>query len=151
MLIFSIDPGFGGAWGVITHNGKFHTCGDMTNNGSHILAEDVWGEMLLSRDGQDCEVVVEAVHSMPGQGVSSSFKFGMAFGQAVSLAQRFHAPWHLVAPRVWKKAMGLSSDKNESLEMARELWPEAPLKLKKHVDRAEALLMAEYWRRKLFE
>jgi crossover junction endodeoxyribonuclease RuvC len=123
----------------------------MTNNGSYLLAEDIWADMLLSRDGQDCEVVVELVHSMPKQGVVSSFKFGVVYGQALSLAQRFRAPWHLVTPKVWKKEMGLSSDKNESLAMARELWPEAPLSRKKDVDRAEALLLAEYWRRCLFE
>jgi hypothetical protein len=151
MLIFAIDPGFSGAWGAINHTGKYHTCGDMLNDGYSIDTESVWGEILTARDGQDCEVVIELVHSMPAQGVASSFKFGMAYGAAVALAQRFHSPCHMIRPQVWKKGMGLSSDKNESLDMARMLWPDAPLKLKKHDGRAEALLMAEYWRRHLFE
>lgn len=150
MLIFGIDPGLSGAWGAITHNGKFHTIGDMANNGTHIDTEAVWSEMLLARDGQDCEVVLELVGSMPKQGVASTFKFGVAFGGAIALASRFRAPWHLVRPQVWKRYMGLSSDKVESLAMARELWPEAPLARVKDNGRAEALLIAEYWRRQLY-
>lgn len=150
MLIFGIDPGFSGAWGAVTHTGKYHTCGDMIHNGSHLDTEVVWSEMLLARDGQDCEVALELVHSMPQQGVASTFKFGMAFGGAISLASRFRAPWHLIRPQAWKKELCLGADKNESLELARSLWPDAPLSRKKDGGRAEALLIAEYWRRQLF-
>jgi hypothetical protein len=150
MLIFGIDPGFSGAWGVVTHTGRYHTCGDMVHNGEHLDTEAVWSEMLLARDGQDCEVVLELVHSMPKQGVSSTFKFGMAFGGAIALAQRFRSPWHLVRPQAWKRYYGLTADKNDSLDLARELWPDAPLTRKKDNGRAEALLISEYWRRQLF-
>ena len=151
MLIFGIDPGLSGAWGVVNHAGKYHTVGDMIHNGSHLDTEAMWSEILLARDGQDCQVVLELVGSMPKQGVASTFKFGVSYGGAIALAQRFRAPWHLVRPQMWKKAMGLSSDKAESLAMARELWPEAPLARVKDNGRAEALLLAEYWRRQLFE
>lgn len=151
MLIFGIDPGLSGAWGAITHTGQYHTVGDMIHNGSHLDTEAIWGEMLMSRDGQDCEVVLELVGSMPKQGVASTFKFGVAFGGAIALASRFKAPWHLVRPQVWKRYMGLSSEKAMSLDMARRLWPEAPLARVKDNGRAEALLIAEYWRRQLFE
>ena len=102
---------------------------------------------MCSSDLQDLEVIVEAVHSMPGQGVSSSFKFGMAYGAAISLAQRLNCPWHMVDPRRWKKSLKLDSDKDKSLLMARELWPRAPLARKKDNGRAEGLLLAEYLRR----
>ena len=52
-----------------------------------------------------------------------------------------------VRPQVWKKALGVTSDKNTSLALARELFPEAVLDLKKHHGKAEALLIAEYARR----
>ena len=86
---------------------------------------------------------------MPGQGVSSTFKFGVSFGGVLSLAERFNCPWHTVAPRTWKNALQLDSDKDKSLLMARELWPDAPLARKKDNGRAEALLLAEYWRRQI--
>ena len=150
-MYLGIDPGLSGAWGLIDHNGKYQSCGDMLNNGSHILSRAVWAEMSQAIDRQDLEIVIEAVHAMPKQGVSSTFKFGMAYGAAISIAERFNCPWHLVTPQKWKKLLKLDSDKNNSLALARELWPNAPLHLKKHNGRAEALLIAEYLRRELSE
>ena len=146
-MYLGIDPGLSGAWGLIDHNGKYQSCGDMLNNGNHILSRAVWAEMSQAIDRQDLEIVIEAVHAMPKQGVSSTFKFGMAYGAAISIAERFNCPWHLVTPQKWKKLLKLDSDKNNSLALARELWPNAPLHLKKHNGRAESLLLAEYIRR----
>ena len=107
----------------------------------------IYAEIIDSMHGDDVEVVVETVHSMPKQGVASSFKFGVAYGGAVALAERLNCVWHMVTPQVWKKSLKLDSDKTKSLLMARELWPGAPLKRQKDNGRAEALLMA-YWLRK---
>ena len=131
---------------MIDEHGKYVSCGDMINDGKFILSHHVWAEMSQARDKQDIEVVVEAVHAMPKQGVSSMFKFGMAYGAAISLAQRFNVQVNGVAPRVWKKALKLDSDKDLSLSMARDLWPNAPLARKKDNGRAEALLMAHWLR-----
>jgi crossover junction endodeoxyribonuclease RuvC len=146
-LFIGIDPGFSGAWGMIDHHGKYWSCGDMHHTDKHIQTRAVWAEMCQALDRQDCEVVVEAVHSMPGQGVHSVFKFGVAFGGALALAERLNCPWHMVTPQKWKKDLKLDSDKNKSLALARELWPLAPLERKKDNGKAEALLMAEWLRR----
>lgn len=146
-LYLGIDPGFSGAWGMIDHHGKYHSCGDMLNNGKHILSRYVHAEISQAIDRQDMQGVIESVHSMPGQGVSSSFKFGMAFGMAIAIMERINCPWQLVTPQKWKKEMGLTSDKNESLAMARELWPTAPLARKMDNGRAESLLLAEWLRK----
>jgi len=147
MLYLGIDPGFSGAWGLIDHHGKYHSCGDMLNNSKHILSRYVHAEISQAIDRQDIQGVIESVHSMPGQGVSSSFKFGIAFGMAIAIMERINCPWMLVTPQKWKKEMGLTADKNESLAMARELWPNAPLARKMDNGRAEALLMAEWLRK----
>ena len=146
MLYLGIDPGFTGAWGMIDHNGVFRACGDMYHTEKYIMTNVIFGEIYKALDGDDCEVVVEAVHSMPNQGVASSFKFGMAFGGATAIAERLNCPWNLVTPQVWKKALKLDSDKAKSLSLARQLWPTAPLKRQKDNGRAEALLMAHYLR-----
>lgn len=55
-----------------------------------------------------------------------------------------------VEPRLWKGRLGLTKDKDESLDMARTLFPEAAdmLKLKKNHDMAEAILIGlDYGRR----
>jgi hypothetical protein len=147
MLYLGIDPGFSGAWGMIDHNGKYQSCGDMLNNGKHILSRAVHAEISQAIYREDLQGVIESVHSMPNQGVSSSFKFGIAFGMAIAIMERLHCPWTLVTPHKWKKDMGLTSDKDLSLEMARELWPTAPLARKMDNGRAEALLMAEWLRK----
>jgi Holliday junction resolvasome RuvABC endonuclease subunit len=147
MIFVGIDPGFSGAWGMVDHNGGYISCGDMLHSDKHIETRMVWAEMSQARDRQDCMVIVEAVHSMPGQGVSSTFKFGTAFGGALALAERFNCPWFMVTPQVWKKSYGLNSEKEKSLEIAREMWPNAPLTRKKDNGRAEALLMANYLRK----
>jgi Holliday junction resolvasome RuvABC endonuclease subunit len=146
-LYLGIDPGFSGAWGMIDHHGKYQSCGDMLNNGKHILSRYVHAEISQAIDRQDMQGVIESVHSMPGQGVSSSFKFGIAFGMAIAIMERVNCPWMLVTPQKWKKELGLTADKDESLEMARKLWPNAPLARKMDNGRAEALLMAEWLRR----
>lgn len=102
-----------------------------------------------ARNGDDMEVILELVSSMPRQGVASTFKFGMAFGATIAIAERINCPFHMVTPRQWKKALGLSSDKSESLSMARKLWKDAPLSRQKDNGRAEALLLAEWGRRHL--
>ena len=146
-IYMGIDPGFTGAWGMIDECSRYVQVGDMHNDKKLINTKLVASEISLARANQDMEIVLEAVHSMPNQGVSSSFKFGMAYGVALSLAERFSCPWQLVTPQRWKKEMGLSSDKNESLAMARMLWPMAPLSRQKDNGRAEALLLAEWFRR----
>lgn len=147
MLYLGIDPGFSGAWGLIDHHGQYRACGDMHHTDKYLLTQFVFEEIVDALHGDDHEVVVETVHSMPKQGVASSFKFGVAYGGAVALAERLNSAWHMVTPQVWKRALKLDSDKQKSLALARQLWPEAPLKRQKDNGRAEALLMA-YWLRK---
>ena len=151
MLIFAFDPGKSGAWAAITHAGDYHTCGDMVYTDGILDTEYVWGELCLARDGQDCVIAVEAVHSMPRDGVRQAFSFGSSYGGVLALAQRFRAPWVLVPPQQWKKDLGLTSDKEDSLLMARDLWPEAPLARKKDNGRAEALLIARWYKHKFLD
>ena len=147
MIYCGVDPGFTGAWGMIDHNGEYWSCGDMIHNGDYLLSRDILAEMKQAIDRQDTQFILEAVHAMPKQGVSSTFKFGMAFGSAITIIERFSKTVHMVTPHKWKKDMGLTSDKAQSMAMARELWPLAPLHRAKDNGRAEALLLAEWYRR----
>lgn len=148
MIIFGIDPGFSGGWGAIDETGAYVNCGDMLHTGNFLHFNQILKAMRETVKDGECIVVVEAVHAMPKQGVSSSFKFGVSYGVALSLAQALGI-WGLATPRVWKQDLELTADKNDSLAMARLLWPDAPLARKKDNGRAEALLMAEWKRRML--
>lgn len=89
--------------------------------------------------------IVEKVHSMPKQGVASTFKFGMAYGAILGAIGAFRIPLHLVRPQQWKKEFGLGADKEQARAMAIRLWPdEERFSLKKDHGKAEAALIARY-------
>jgi len=148
MLILGVDPGLvSGAWGLIDHHGAFRACGPIPSADRRITVRR-WREDLLQAVGrEDCIAALESVHSMPGQGVASTFAFGRAVGAIQGLLDLLPWPATLAEPRVWKRTMGLTADKSSSLLAARSLWPEAPLKRVKDHGAAEALLLAEWLRR----
>jgi len=93
-------------------------------------------------------VVVENVHAMPKQGVSSTFKFGMGCGIIHGVAGALKLPMTLVAPTKWKTHHGLKgSDKELSRRLAIQKWPffNSSLDRKKDADRAEALLIGDWF------
>jgi crossover junction endodeoxyribonuclease RuvC len=99
--------------------------------------------------------VVEKVHSMPKQGVASSFSFGMNFGMWQGMLAALAIEYHLITPQEWKgKIMGgMPKEKEAALLQAQRIFPELTPHLvrKKDVDRADALLLAEYGRRYLVD
>lgn len=67
---------------------------------------------------------VEAVHAMPGQGVSSMFSFGHAAGSVMGVLAAMRIPVTLVTPQSWKKEAGLiGKDKDAARSRAIQLWP----------------------------
>jgi crossover junction endodeoxyribonuclease RuvC len=90
---------------------------------------------------------LESVHSMTRQGVSSSFSFGKAVGIVEGIFSAFDIPITLVTPQKWKKHFGLlKQEKDDSRKYVINNYPELTdqLSLKKHVDKAEAFLIAMY-------
>lgn len=91
-------------------------------------------------------VCIESVGAMRGQGVSSTFKFGQAFGSAIGVASAHKIPLALPSPQKWKKFYGLTPDKNNSRRRAVERWPSCAeyfAKVRDH-NRAEAAFLALY-------
>jgi crossover junction endodeoxyribonuclease RuvC len=151
MIYIGVDPGaVSGALGAVDHEGNYLESFDIEHKDKHILALVFKSRILSIVDPKEgAEICMEQVHSMPSQGVSSTFTFGRAVGVISAVCDLTRYPVHLVTPQKWKKHFHLSADKNESLDMARYLWPEAKLTLKKHTNKAEALLIAEYLRHTL--
>lgn len=90
--------------------------------------------------------VIEDVHAMPGQGVSSMFTFGRALGMVQAAVASHMIPIYFIKSSVWKSGMNLDKNKHNSIEMAKRLFPESvdDFKLKRHDGRAEALLLAVF-------
>jgi len=96
---------------------------------------------------------LEQVHAMPGQGVTSMFNFGKNFGYIKGVLETCGIPYQEIPPIVWKRHFSLGSDKLQSIEVAHRLFPDTSFyptsQCKKESDgMAEALLIAEYGRRK---
>jgi crossover junction endodeoxyribonuclease RuvC len=83
---------------------------------------------------------------MPNQGVVSMFNFGRSCGAVHGVLAALSIPYMMTRPEVWKSALGLGRDKQESLKLAKSLWPEhAHLwALRKNDGIAEAALLAHY-------
>ena len=157
-IIIGIDPGLTGVIAVIhldktidfhdtpiLNVGKKNTCNPA---GMTALLRQYQGlsERLL--------VGIEKVHSMPGQGVASTFTFGEGYGCWLGILAALNIPHELITPQAWQRALmdGVQDKtKDSSRLVALRLFPESSdqLKLKKHHGRADALLIAEYLRRKV--
>jgi crossover junction endodeoxyribonuclease RuvC len=105
---------------------------------------DLW-EIVRTREVGEAFAVIEAVHSMPKQGVASSFKFGRSYGFLRGCLIASGIPFEEVTPQKWQKALGCltKGDKNVSKRRAQQLFPG----LKITHATADALLLAEYARR----
>ena len=148
MLYLGIDAGsVNGALGAIDHDGNYVESFMIEHKDKHILALVFKSRILSIVDPKEgAQICMEQVHAMPKQGISSTWNFARAVGVISAVCELTNYPFHLVSPQKWKKHFNLTADKNEALDLARKLFPKAPLKLKKDINRAEALLIARYWR-----
>jgi Holliday junction resolvasome RuvABC endonuclease subunit len=146
-----VDPGKLGALALLNPHGKLVEVVDMPASGEkaevdQVLVADVlrsWGRHVAScNDG--IHVAVEQVAAFPKNGSMGNFKLGCAYGIVLGAIGMAQYPTTLYRPAVWKKRLGLSSDKEASRARALRQWPERAedFKLKKHADRAEAALIA---------
>lgn len=105
---------------------------------------DVWEWLQGALGGSDF-AYIERVHSMPKQGVASSFTFGRSYGFLRGCLIASGIPFEEVTPQTWQKALGCLSrgDKNVTKAKAQQLFPS----LKITHATADALLIAEYGRR----
>lgn len=151
-LVIGADPGLHGALAfyypktgaLLIYDIPTHT---LTRNGKNKSEIDVMALANIAAcafGAGRAHAFIEAVGSMPGQGVSSVFAFGKAYG--ILLGVLAGLPRTDVRPQVWKKALGVPADKDGARARASQLFPAyaAEWKLVKHDGRAEAALIALY-------
>lgn len=149
--VIGVDPGKSGAVAVLDERGEIVFIEDMP-----VIGGRVSGTMLAlcferaSHDGVfgvEVVAVVEQVHSMPKQGVASSFDFGKSYGVVLGVLAGARVRVEHVPPTRWKKAMRLTADKEQARRRAVERWPKHAglFRRKMDADRAEAALMALWW------
>jgi len=144
MTYIGIDPGKHGAMAIVT-DGVILTVP---------FDETAYIEALEYVDTEAAVCCLEHVGSMPGQGVTSMFSFGENFGFIRGVLQTYGIRYELVRPQKWKKEFSVTADKNASCAVAHRLFPNVSLKRTERCRTdddgiAEALLMAEYARRRM--
>jgi crossover junction endodeoxyribonuclease RuvC len=150
-LTIGIDPGLSGAIAFLA-DGQFADVHDMPTMGRgkgnnkqvdpYRMVAILRGAPMMRR-GALVTCRLEEVHAMPGQGLTSTFGFGRSFGVAQGVLAALGYPVTLVSPEKWKRDMGLiGAEKDASRQRAMKYFRSAPLQLKKHDGRAEALLLA---------
>ena len=147
--ILGIDPGLTGGWALLTDHGAFVGADDLPiirdNSTAWVDGPELVAQInACLSDRVHIRAVIERVHSMPAQGISSAFTFGVGFGSVLACLQLLPASIEFVSPAAWKRGLGLSKDKSASLDRARLLYPQASLKRQKDDGRAEALLIAHW-------
>ena len=140
MMYIGIDPRKNGAIAVIGDGGI--TVAPFSEPAFRKILCGLWPAVA----------VVEDVHAMPGQGVTSMFSFGYNKGWICGMLYTYGIPVEMVSPRKWKSFYGLGHDKRDSIGKARSLYPEvnllkSPRCRKEHDGMAEALLLADYCKR----
>lgn len=153
-ITIGIDPGKTGAVALIDRHGQLLDVHDMPLAGGIVCAA-LLAQLEDWRSEDDyhatCEgfgtAVIEDVHSMPQQGVASSFGFGRSKGVAEGVFAGAGLPLVYVAPSKWKKDLALTADKDGARRRAIELWPNQAQWFKRVKDdgRAEAALIGLWY------
>jgi hypothetical protein len=144
-LFIGVDPGTKGgiyilnAEGNITHSCRF----------SKVTTYDIVQFLRETIGSVKAIAVLEKVHAMPMQGVSSTFKFGEAYGTIKGILASLGIVYDEVTPRSWQKALGIPAKKKEDPKTkhkqdlkfhAQRLFPEERVIL----ETADSLLLAKY-------
>jgi crossover junction endodeoxyribonuclease RuvC len=160
VIYLGIDPGLNGGIAALSSEGDFVSAATMpVIEGKKRLIDvrmlkKTFEEIHDGESGPIGIVVIENVHSMPREGVSSAFSFGRGLGMLEGVCAGMGLPYVLVTPQEWKKHVlaGTAKDKAAAISYCERRWPNAELKAtprcrKPHDGIADALLLCEYARR----
>lgn len=110
------------------------------------------------RTGHECYACMEQVNSREGEGHVGAFSFGFGWGVWQGILAAHQIERHFVDPRKWKNSyplpykMAYEDRKEDARQLAIAMFADCRgfLVRKKDHDRAEALLICDWFRRKHF-
>lgn len=154
MIVVGIDPGLSGAiarYDSVANTLEVHDMPTfmLERNGKKKRDVDLPSAARIIDNATKeagTRICIEQVSSMPGQGVSSVFAFGKAYGIVLGICAATFCPLETVTPAVWKRGLSVPSMKDGARARASALLPmHAHLWTRVKDDgRAEASLLA-YW------
>lgn len=65
--------------------------------------------------------ILEKVHAMPKQGVTSSFTFGQGYGKWIAFLELQNIPFRMIPPQQWQKGLVSKKDGDGSIKKAVEV------------------------------
>lgn len=177
MIIVGIDPGQQGALAFIDMKKKTQGISDMPLLPERgIDGKELFNMLSAKQKKDDMYVIIEQAQSMPGQSSVAMFNYGGGYWSILTVLRILDIPFEEVRSNKWKKEFGLSGlkikrdkgekptqeEKNAAKKQRKEMAVKAAMqmfpKLKNEFvteggrlldGRAEALLIAEWGRRKL--
>lgn len=157
VIVLGIDPGVTGAVGAINTAGGGYRVRDIPTRdilGAGMVKRRVCGRGLLATlrelapAGHAVLVVVERVHTMPGTRNSPQSQGSLMQSKGVIQGVLDCLGWRVeeVSPQTWQRHFGIGKGKADSVDVARRLFPDLAVDLKRAKDhnRCEALLMAQF-------
>lgn len=160
MLFVGIDPGITGAMAIQDQDRRIlhvenlaQFAGRMRATNGHALADRL---VSLAGSDQVGMVAVERVHSMPGQGVSSTFSFGVNFGIVLGVVQSLKLPYCLPTPQSWQGLIfgkgspakhAAAKDRRRIVKQRTREWVIAEYRKSYSEAKSDAIAMSEYARR----
>jgi hypothetical protein len=156
MRYIGIDPGASGAVCILDPSINQTVFIDL--NPKKVPAVSVLGTLQDWHAHVGCRIAVEDVHSMANMSARSNFVFGGMLWRILTILECVPAPYEMVTPKVWQKAVGAPSRKEAGgpkelkqavADMAQELYPSAELYGPKgglKDGRSDSLMIAHYLR-----
>jgi len=138
-LFIGIDPGKAG--GIAATTGVL----SLASKCPETIADMAIFLDSLTDMGQRPFAVIEKVHSMPKQGVVSTFTFGKGYGSWLGILSALKIPYIEVTPQSWMKHYGtmpkIKKERKHHLKhLAQQRYPELPVTLYT----SDAILLAHY-------
>ena len=156
MKILGIDPGGTGAWALLKDRELLNTDDlPIVKVGSYNMIEPRQLIEIIECFGHLDAVVIEDNKANGGNGSLANFSMGMSMGILTGVIASLSHPLIRVRPIDWKRAVGIGTVKGTATvrkeagrQRAIELWPNNDFfKRKKDHNRADAALIAEWYRR----
>jgi len=137
MIYIAIDPGKSGAVAVAV-NGNIEAvdkCPDTVADMANLMRNH-------KTNFPDAKVVIEKVHAMPGQGVTSMFTFGQNLGQWEGILASLNMPCLAISPQKWQKMIGTMAKEKADRKRQIKDWAQKMTGLPITLYAADAVAMA---------
>lgn len=128
----------------------------LINNSGKVLSlfeydDKMFADLLYEYRYEYIDVWVEQQWPRPGSASMATFNLGKNYGRIIGILNANNRNINYVPPNKWKADIGVTSDKQTSIDKAHELFPGVDLRksercTKDHDGIAEALLIAEFGR-----